>query len=127
MHALKRLLGWAWAIKQDVHALYFAARDPRVKWYVKVLALAIAAYALSPIDLIPDFIPVLGLLDEVILLPLALKAVIRLVPPEIMAEHRARAAAAQRHTSRAGAIIVIAMWIAFAALLLWLFWPESAA
>jgi uncharacterized membrane protein YkvA (DUF1232 family) len=127
MLALTRLLSWARAIKQDVHALYLAAHDPRVPRYVKALALAIAIYALSPIDLIPDFIPVLGLLDEAILLPLALKAVIRLVPPAIMAEHRARAAATQRRTSRAGAAIVVAMWIGFAALLLWLFWPESAS
>jgi len=127
MRALTRLLSWAWTIKQDVHALYLAAHDPRVPWYVKALALAIAIYALSPIDLIPDFIPVLGLLDEAILLPLALKAAIRLVPPAIMAEHRARAAATQRRTSRAGAALVVAMWIGFAALLLWLFWPESAS
>lgn len=127
MSVLTRLLRWAWTIKQDVHALYRAARDPRVPWYVKALALAIAAYALSPIDLIPDFIPVLGLLDEAILLPLALKAVIRLVPPAIMAEHRAAVANTHRRTSRAGAAIVIALWIAFAALLLWLLWPDSAA
>ena len=126
MRVLKRLLRWAWTIKQDVHALYLAARDPRVPWYVKVLALAIAAYALSPIDLIPDFIPVLGLLDEAILLPLALKAVIRLVPAEIIAEHRARAAATQQRTSRTGAAIVIAIWIVVAALLLWTLWPERA-
>jgi uncharacterized membrane protein YkvA (DUF1232 family) len=126
MSALTRLLRWAWTIKQDVHALYLAAHDPRVPWYVKAFALAIAVYALSPIDLIPDFIPILGLLDEAILLPLALKAVIRLVPPAIMAEHRARAATTHRRTNRAGAAIVIALWIGFAALLLWLLWPGAA-
>lgn len=127
MSVLTRLLRWASAIKQDVHALYLAAHDPRVPWYVKVLAIAIAVYALSPIDLIPDFIPILGLLDEAILLPLALKAVIRLVPPAIMAEHRATAAAQRGRTSRAGAVMMIVIWIAAAVLLLWLLWPESAA
>ena len=77
---LQRLKDWTRAIKRDVHALYLAARDPRTPWFAKAFALAIAAYALSPIDLIPDFIPVLGYLDEVILLPLAIAFAIRLVP-----------------------------------------------
>jgi len=66
--------------------VYLAARDPRVRWPVKILALAVAAYALSPIDLIPDFIPILGYLDDVILVPLGVLLVVRLIPPEIMAE-----------------------------------------
>jgi uncharacterized membrane protein YkvA (DUF1232 family) len=127
MRIVERWLRWATAIKQDVHALYLAAHDPRVPWYVKALAIGVTIYALSPIDLIPDFIPILGLLDEVILLPLAIKLMVRLIPPEIMAEHRAKAAMIPRRTSRAGAAIVIAIWIAFAALLIWLFWPVSAA
>lgn len=86
-----------------------------------------SVYALSPIDLIPDFIPVLGLLHEAILLPLAIKAMVHLVPPEIMEEHRAAAAAAVHRSSRAGAAIVIALWITFATLLIWLFWPTDAA
>ncbi len=126
MPAIARLLLWAESIRRDVHALYLAARDPRVPWYVKAIAIAVAAYALSPIDLIPDFIPVLGLLDEAILVPLAIKVMVRLIPPEIMAEHRAAAAARQRHSSRAGAAIVIALWIAGAALLVWFFWPAAA-
>ena len=69
---------WARTIKRDVHALYLAARDPRTPWYAKALALGIAAYALSPIDLIPDFIPVVGYLDEIILLPLAIMLAVRL-------------------------------------------------
>jgi uncharacterized membrane protein YkvA (DUF1232 family) len=72
MSMLKRLKDWARAVKRDVHGLWLAARDPRTPWYAKAVALGIAAYALSPIDLIPDFIPVLGYLDEVILLPLAI-------------------------------------------------------
>ena len=68
---VERLRGWARNIKRDVHALYLSARDPRVPWYAKAVAVVVAAYALSPIDLIPDFIPVLGYLDDLILVPLA--------------------------------------------------------
>ncbi|MFC7735871.1 YkvA family protein [Roseomonas sp. GCM10028921] len=124
---LKRLRDRARAIRQDVHALFLAARDHRTPWYARALALAIAAYALSPIDLIPDFIPVLGLLDEAILLPLAIRLAIRLIPQALMAEHRAAAiAASRRPSSRAGAAFVILIWLAgFALLLRWL-WPEAA-
>jgi uncharacterized membrane protein YkvA (DUF1232 family) len=95
-----------------VHALWLAARDPRTPWYAKAVALVIAAYALSPIDLIPDFIPVFGYLDEVILLPLAILLAIRLVPPDVMAEHRAAAAVTKgTPVSRAGAVIVIVGWL----------------
>jgi len=90
-----RLRDWARVIKRDVHALYLASRDPRVPWYAKALAIVVAGYALSPIDLIPDFVPVLGYLDDVILVPLGVLLVIRMIPPEIMAEHRELAAAAQ--------------------------------
>ena len=91
-----RLRDWARVIKRDVHALYLASRDPRVPWCAKATAVAVAGYALSPIDLIPDFIPVLGYLDDVILVPLGVLLVIRMIPPEIMAEHRDLAAAAQQ-------------------------------
>lgn len=122
------LKDWASRIRRDVHALWLAARDPRTPWYAKAFALAIAAYALSPIDLVPDFIPVLGYLDEVVLLlPLAILLAIRLVPAQVMAEHRAAAEqAAARPSSRAGAAFVIAIWIAVAALFLWWLWPRSA-
>ena len=89
-----RLKDWARVIKRDVHALYLASRDPRVPWYAKALAVLVAGYALSPIDLIPDFIPGLGYLDDVVLVPLGILAVIKLIPPEIMAEQRELAAAA---------------------------------
>lgn len=79
---------WARTIKRDVHALYLAARDPRTPWYAKVLAVCVAGYALSPIDLIPDFIPVVGYLDDAILVPLGILAVVKMIPPEVMAEHR---------------------------------------
>jgi uncharacterized membrane protein YkvA (DUF1232 family) len=122
-----RLRDWARAIRRDVHALWLAARDPRTPCCAKAFALAIAAYALSPIDLIPDVIPVLGLLDEVLLLPLAIRLAVRLVPPEVMAEHRAAARAAEgRPVSRAGGAFVVAAWVlAAAGLLLWL-WPGAA-
>jgi len=108
---------WARAIRRDAVALYFAARDPRVPWPVKVLAVAIAAYALSPIDLIPDVIPVLGYLDEIIVLPLAIAGITRLIPPAIMAEHRARAdAVAALPVSRIAAVVIVAIWIIAAAL-----------
>ena len=122
-----RLREWAREIRRHVHALYLAARDPRTPWYAKVLALQIAAYALSPIDLIPDFIPVLGYLDEVVLLPLAVLLAVRLVPAEAMAEHRAAALAAEaRPVSRAGAALVVALWLLAAAALLWWLWPHAA-
>ena len=81
---------WARTIKRDIVALYIAARDPRVPWYVKMAAAAVAAYALSPIDLIPDFIPVLGYLDEVIILPIAIALVIKMIPDPLIAESARR-------------------------------------
>ncbi|MFN3321396.1 MAG: YkvA family protein, partial [Allorhizobium sp.] len=117
---LGRLKQWARAIKRDVHALWLASHDPRTPWYAKVLAFMIAAYALSPIDLIPDFIPVLGYVDDAILLPLAILLAIRLVPSNVMAEHRATAmAAAGRPVSRGAAAFIVAVWIAAAALFAW--------
>ena len=116
-----RLKNWARIVKRDVHALYLASRDPRVPWYAKALAVVIVGYALSPIDLIPDFVPVLGYLDDVILLPLGILLVIRLIPPAILDEHRRRAVAAQDcPVSHAAAFVVAAIWIASGALALWL-------
>jgi uncharacterized membrane protein YkvA (DUF1232 family) len=123
----RRLKDWARAVRRDVHALWLAARDPRTPWYARAFALAIAAYALSPIDLIPDFVPVLGYLDEVILLPPAILLAVRLVPPELMAEHRAAAArAAAKPVSRAGAAVIVGLWLAAATALVWWFWPDPA-
>jgi uncharacterized membrane protein YkvA (DUF1232 family) len=118
---LERTKQWARVVKRDVHALYLAGRDPRVPWYAKALALFVAGYALSPIDLIPDFIPVVGYLDDVILVSLGIVLVVRLIPPRIMAEHRALAAAAQdRPVSRGAAITIVFIWLACAALAGWL-------
>ena len=124
---LLRLGGWARAVGRDAHALWLSARDPRTPWHAKALALAIAAYALSPIDLIPDFIPIVGHLDDAILLPLAIALAVRWVPPEVMAEHRAAAtAAAGRPASRLGAALVVAPWSLAAAGLAWWLWPGAA-
>jgi uncharacterized membrane protein YkvA (DUF1232 family) len=117
---LDRLRCWAKDIKRDVRALYFAARDPRIPWYAKVLAFIVAAYALSPIDLIPDFIPVLGYLDDIIIVPLGILLVVRLIPAEVMAEHRLAAAEAKgRLTSKGAAVAIISIWIFAAAATLW--------
>jgi uncharacterized membrane protein YkvA (DUF1232 family) len=116
-----RLIDWARVIKRDVHALYFASRDPRVPWYAKAMAVVVAGYALSPIDLIPDFIPVLGHLDDVILVPLGVPLVIRMIPSEIMAEHRDLAAAAQqRPVSRTAAVVIGLIWAGSIALCVWI-------
>src|SRR6478735_8894144 len=102
------LKDWARAIKRDVHAIYLAARDPRVPWYAKALALCVAGYALSPIDLIPDFIPVIGYLDDLIIVPIGIVAVMKLIPPEIMAEHRAAAdIASEKPTSLTAAVVIV--------------------
>ena len=124
---LARLKGWARAIRRDVHALWLAARDPRTPWHARVLAMAVAAYALSPIDLIPDFVPLLGYLDDAILVPIGILAVIALIPAEVMAECRARATAAQgRPASRVAAVAIVVVWIAAAGGLAWLAWPHLA-
>jgi uncharacterized membrane protein YkvA (DUF1232 family) len=116
--ALKR---WARTVKRDVHALYLAARDPRVPWYAKAMAALVAGYALSPLDLIPDFIPVLGYLDDLIFVPAGILLAIRLIPSELMAEHRAAAAAAlDRPVSRGAAVAIICVWAAAVALCGWL-------
>jgi uncharacterized membrane protein YkvA (DUF1232 family) len=109
------LRAWARSLKRDTHAVWLAARDPRTPWYAKVLGIAIAAYALSPIDLIPDFIPVLGLLDDLLIVPLGLWLTLKMIPPEVMATHRAAAeAAADRPVSRIAAGVIIVIWTAVA-------------
>ena len=117
----QRARHWARLVKRDVHAIYYAARDPRVPWYAKALAICVAGYALSPIDLIPDFVPILGYMDDVIIVPLGILIVVKLIPPEIMAEHRALAAAAQdRLVSHTAAIVIAIVWAACIAVAGWL-------
>lgn len=120
--ALSRLQTAARRIKRDVMTVYFAARDQRTPWAARVLALTVAAYALSPIDLVPDFIPVLGYLDDLILLPLGILLVIRLVPPDVIADSRARAAeASARPASITAAVVIVGAWLlGIAVLLYWL-------
>ena len=120
---------WARSIKRDLAALWIAARDPRVPWYAKALASLVVAYALSPVDLIPDFIPVLGYLDDVILVPLGLMLAIRLIPDERMREFRLQAEreALRPPRSRLGLSIVAMIWLLASILLAWAFWPTSAS
>jgi uncharacterized membrane protein YkvA (DUF1232 family) len=100
--------------------LWLAARDPRTPLMAKLLAGAVAAYAFSPIDLIPDFIPVLGLLDDLLIVPAGVWAALRLIPPPLMAEFRAEAARiAERPVSRTAAAIIIALWTAAIAATAW--------
>ena len=108
---------WAQVLKRDTLSLYYAARDPRTPWLAKLVIGLVVAYALSPIDLIPDFIPLLGYLDDLLLLPLGIWLAIRLLPAEVLAECRARAAQAlERPQSRAAAAVIIAIWIALTVL-----------
>lgn len=118
---MSRLRKWARKLKQQTLVVYFAARDPRTPWPARLVALGVAAYALSPIDLIPDFIPVLGLLDDLVIVPLGLMLVLRLLPAEVLAVARAKAEhAASKPTSRIMAVAIVAIWaITLAALSLW--------
>jgi uncharacterized membrane protein YkvA (DUF1232 family) len=115
---------WARRLRRDVVALWLAARDPRVPWYAKAAAAAVVAYALSPIDLIPDFVPVLGYLDDLVILPLGILLAVKLVPRELMAEFREAASRRSEPTSRAGLALVVAIWAIVAAALILLFWPS---
>jgi uncharacterized membrane protein YkvA (DUF1232 family) len=116
-----RLRRWARDVTRDVYAVYLARHDPRVPWYAKALAVCVAAYAFSPIDLIPDFIPVLGLADDLVILPLGVLLVVKMIPRDVMAEQRAKAAGLmERPASRAGAAAIVVLWIAAAALGGWL-------
>ena len=117
---LDRLRGWARTVKRDVVALYFAVRDPRVPWVAKVVATCVVAYALSPIDLIPDFIPVLGYLDDLILVPLGILLTVHLVPADVMADLRTRADLRMAlPKSRGAAIVVVSIWVVAIAAIAW--------
>jgi len=108
-------------VKIDLIALSLAARDPRTPWYAKLIVAGCVAYALSPVVVIPDFIPVLGLVDELIFIPIALALAIRFIPEEVIADCRRRAGEiAARRTSRVAAIVIVVCWVALAALGIWL-------
>lgn len=127
MSAIARARDWARRITRDVAALHIAVRDPRTPWPAKAVALAVVAYALSPIDLIPDFIPVLGYLDEVLVLPLGVLFAVRLIPAALMADFR-EAAGQRQHLPRqwAGAAIVVALWLLAGTLAGWWIWHRLA-
>jgi uncharacterized membrane protein YkvA (DUF1232 family) len=122
LDSLKRRVG---ELKTETYALYLAARHPDTPWYAKLIVAAIVAYALSPIDLIPDFIPVLGYLDDLVLIPLGIVVAIRLVPPRVLAECRARAqeaTAGGKPVSRVAAALIVGLWLLLAVLCaLWAF------
>jgi uncharacterized membrane protein YkvA (DUF1232 family) len=122
MALLARLKDWARTIKRDVVALWIAARDPRTPLLAKAVAAAVAAYALSPIDLIPDFIPVLGYLDDLLILPLGIALAVWLIPAPLLAEYREMAARrSERPTSRIAAALIVVAWLAaLVALGVWL-------
>ena len=118
------LKGWAKRLKRDVVALWIAAHDVRVPWHAKLVSGAVAAYALSPIDLIPDFIPVIGYLDDLIIVPLGISLAIRLVPMDLMQEFRDEATRREgRPKSFVGLAAIAIIWIICAGWLIWVFWP----
>jgi len=111
---IERVKIWARHLKKETYALYFAYRDPRVPWYAKLLVAFVVAHTFSPIDIIPDFIPVLGYLDDLIITPLGLALALKLIPAEVMAEARIKAESNMvegKSIRRAGMLIVICIWV----------------
>lgn len=101
-------------LKKETYAIYIACKDPRVPWYARLFAGFVVAYALSPIDLIPDVIPILGYLDDLVLVPLGIILVLKMIPPAVLAECREKAEAAMNQgkpTSRIAAIAIVAIWL----------------
>jgi uncharacterized membrane protein YkvA (DUF1232 family) len=121
---LERLKTRARALKREAFAIYIAARDPRTPWYAKALVFFVVAHTFSPIDLIPDFIPVLGYLDDLIITPGGLWLAVRLIPPEVLAEARATAATREVESSvgKIGAVLIVSLWIAVAAGIAYVVW-----
>ena len=119
---LAELKARARMLKRDAAALYLASRDPRTPWYVKGLIFVLVVYTLSPIDLIPDFIPILGYLDDLLIVPFGIWLAIRWIPPEVMAEARDAAAGArvEGNLGTIGAALTIAAWLLIAAAVLYL-------
>ena len=120
---IDRLKNWAGRIKRDIAVLWLAARHPAVPWLAKAVAAATVAYALSPIDLIPDFVPVLGYLDDLLIVPAGILLAVRLIPPDVLAELLAQAETMGRlPKSRVGLAVIVVIWlIVAAALAVWLF------
>ena len=113
-------------LKREVHTLALASRDPRTPWYARALAVCIVAYAFSPIDLIPDPIPVLGYVDDLILIPLGIALTLRLIPDEVMVDARAREAEnSAKPVSWIAAGVIICCWVVLVVLTIWLIWSVS--
>lgn len=109
---IEKLRRWARSLKSEIAVLAAAIRDPRTPVSAKILGAFVVAYALSPIDLIPDFIPVIGFLDDLILVPLGLWALKRMIPPDVLAEHRAHIAKGARLApNRSAAMVIVALWV----------------
>ena len=120
MGVIQRWKDSARKLKKEAYALYLAARHPRTPWYAKLFILCVAGYAFSPIDLIPDFIPVLGYLDDLLIIPLGVGLALRMLPPDVMAEcrHEANARMTAKHPeSWAAAAVIIAIWLGSLALI----------
>ena len=119
MGVLERLKGWARSLKAELYALYLAYRDPRVPWYARILAVCVVGYAFSPIDLIPDPIPVLGYLDDLIIVPVGIWLTVKLIPRDVLAECRERAKHEMQKgkpTNWVAAGLIIGIWILLAVL-----------
>ncbi len=117
MTSLQKLKQQAKRLKTELYALYLACRDPRVPWYARAFAACVVGYAFSPIDLIPDFIPILGYLDDLILVPLGIALVLKMIPPEVMVECRVKAQSTTQHNKpknwlTAGIILIV--WVLLA-------------
>ena len=116
---------WAAALKEDTYALYLAARDPRVPLAAKLVVVLVVAYALSPIDLIPDFIPVLGYLDDMLLLPLGIALAIKLMPRDVWDECKSQARArfaSELPRNRTAAFVIVSVWLVLLGFVAWLAW-----
>lgn len=118
---MKQIKSWARSLKRDVVALWIAARSPRTPLAAKIVAGAVAAYALSPIDLIPDFIPILGYLDDIVIVPLGIALAVRLIPAALMVEFRAEAVSTARPVNKPMAVLIVILWlVAFVVAAAWL-------
>ncbi|HWS81499.1 MAG TPA: DUF1232 domain-containing protein [Rubrobacter sp.] len=121
MSKIGRLKRWAQRLRVEIYALYLVYKDPRVPWYARAFAAVVVAYAFSPIDLIPDPIPVLGYLDDLVIIPLGVALAIKMVPPRVLAECREEARGVEdRPVGKVAAVVVVAVWISLAALAVWL-------
>lgn len=114
LSVLTDLNTWARRIKTNTFALYLACKDPRTPWYAKVFAGCVVAYAFSPIDLIPDFIPILGYLDDLVLLPIGVVLALKMIPPDVFAECRQQAEtrlSGGKPVNRTAAFVIVVIWI----------------